>query len=176
LLRQLEEGEALVPHPRPGQCHWCPQERRAIPQETQVAYQEPLFLSRRTASTRLLLHRRLLQLGTHLSGFSTAGSKSMSVVRQPRMVSSGDDGVYTGSGLRGVIPYVQCVAVVLLTKCARSMLESAAESGPVIYTHVPTPRVAYCRWIRHDDGVALAAERPSNSIGRRRFSRRTPPR
>jgi hypothetical protein len=34
-----------------------------------------------------------------LSGFSTADSKSMSIVRRARMVSSGDDGVYTGSGL-----------------------------------------------------------------------------
>jgi hypothetical protein len=32
----------------------------------------------------------------------------MSIVRRARMDSSGDNGVYTGSGLRGVIPYVQC--------------------------------------------------------------------
>jgi hypothetical protein len=35
----------------------------------------------------------------HLSGFSTIGSKFMSIVHQARMVSSGDNGVYTGSGL-----------------------------------------------------------------------------
>jgi hypothetical protein len=47
-----------------------------------------------------------------VSGFATAGSKFLSIVRQTRMVSLGDDGVYTGSDLRGVIPYVQCVAAV----------------------------------------------------------------
>jgi hypothetical protein len=31
-----------------------------------------------------------------LSGFSTAGSKSMSVVRRAQMVSSGDNEIYTG--------------------------------------------------------------------------------
>jgi hypothetical protein len=45
----------------------------------------------------------------NLSEFSTDGSTFMSIVRQARMVSSGDNGVYTGLGLRGVIPYVQCV-------------------------------------------------------------------
>jgi hypothetical protein len=47
-----------------------------------------------------------------LSGFSTAGSKFVSIVRQAQMVSTGDNGIYTGSGLRGVIPYVQCRAAV----------------------------------------------------------------
>jgi hypothetical protein len=51
-----------------------------------------------------------------LSGFSTAGSKLMSIVRRARMVSSGNNGVYTGSGLREVIPYVQCVATVFLSQ------------------------------------------------------------
>jgi hypothetical protein len=37
-------------------------------------------------------------------------------VRQARMVSAGDNGIYTGSGLRGVIPYVQCVAAVFLSE------------------------------------------------------------
>jgi hypothetical protein len=41
-----------------------------------------------------------------VSGFATAGSKFLSIVRRARMVSSGDNGVYTGSGRRGVIPYV----------------------------------------------------------------------
>jgi hypothetical protein len=40
-----------------------------------------------------------------LSGFSTAGSKFLSIVCRARMVSARDNGVYTGSGLRGVIPY-----------------------------------------------------------------------
>jgi hypothetical protein len=34
-----------------------------------------------------------------LSGFSTAGSKFMSIVRRARMVSLGDNEIYTGSGL-----------------------------------------------------------------------------
>jgi hypothetical protein len=51
-----------------------------------------------------------------VSGFSTAGSKFLSIVRQARMVNTGDNGVYTGSGLRGVIPYVQCVAAMFLSQ------------------------------------------------------------
>jgi hypothetical protein len=51
-----------------------------------------------------------------VSGFSTAGTKFMSIVRRSRMVSSGDNEIYTGSGLRGVIPYVQCVVVVCLSQ------------------------------------------------------------
>jgi hypothetical protein len=38
-------------------------------------------------------------LARQLSGFSTAGSKSMSIVRRARMISSGYNRVYTGSGL-----------------------------------------------------------------------------
>jgi hypothetical protein len=49
-----------------------------------------------------------------MSGFSTAGSKFISIVRRARMVSAGDNGIYTGLGLRGVIPYVQCGAAVFL--------------------------------------------------------------
>jgi hypothetical protein len=45
-------------------------------------------------------------LARQLSGFSTAGSKFLSIVRQDWMVSAGDNKIYTGSGLRGVIPYV----------------------------------------------------------------------
>jgi hypothetical protein len=56
------------------------------------------------------IHYRLL------SGFSTAGSKFLSIMCQARMVSTGDNRVYTGSGLRGVIPYVQCVAAVFLNQ------------------------------------------------------------
>jgi hypothetical protein len=52
----------------------------------------------------------------YLSGFSTAGSKFISIVHRARMVSTGDNGIYTGSGLRGVIPYVQCVAAVFLSQ------------------------------------------------------------
>jgi hypothetical protein len=51
-----------------------------------------------------------------LSGFSTAGSKFLSIVRRARMVSTGDNGVYTGSGLRGELPYVQCAAAVFLSQ------------------------------------------------------------
>jgi hypothetical protein len=47
-------------------------------------------------------------------GFSTVGSKFMSAVGRARMVSSGDNMIYTSSGLRGVVPYVQCVAAVFL--------------------------------------------------------------
>jgi hypothetical protein len=39
-----------------------------------------------------------------LSGFSTTSSKFLSIVRRARMVSAGDNGVYTGTGLRGVRP------------------------------------------------------------------------
>jgi hypothetical protein len=55
-------------------------------------------------------------LARQLSGFSTAGNKFLSIVRRARMVSAGDNGVYIGSGLRGVIPYVQCAAVVSLSE------------------------------------------------------------
>jgi hypothetical protein len=51
-----------------------------------------------------------------VSRFSIASSKFMSIVHRARMVSSGDNGVYTVSGLRGVIPYVQCVAAVFLSQ------------------------------------------------------------
>jgi hypothetical protein len=50
-----------------------------------------------------------------MSGFSTAGSKFISIVRRAQMVSAGDNGIYTGLGLRGVIPYVQCSVVVFLS-------------------------------------------------------------
>jgi hypothetical protein len=55
-------------------------------------------------------------LGRQLSGFSTVDSKFLSIVRRARMVSAGDNGIYTGSGLRGVIPYVKCVAAVFLSQ------------------------------------------------------------
>jgi hypothetical protein len=55
-------------------------------------------------------------LGRQLSGFSTADSKFLSIVRRARMVSAGDNEIYTGSGLRGVIPYVQCVVAVFLSQ------------------------------------------------------------
>jgi hypothetical protein len=45
-------------------------------------------------------------LARQLSGFSTADSKLVSIVRRARMVSVGDNEIYTRSGLRGVIPYV----------------------------------------------------------------------
>jgi hypothetical protein len=54
-------------------------------------------------------------LARQLSGFSMAG-KFLSIVRRAQMVSARDNGIYTGSGLQGVIPYVQCVAVVFLSQ------------------------------------------------------------
>jgi hypothetical protein len=53
-------------------------------------------------------------LARQLSGFSTTGSKFLSIVPRARVVSAGDNGVYTGSGLQ-VIPYIQCVAAVFLS-------------------------------------------------------------
>jgi hypothetical protein len=58
-------------------------------------------------------------LARQLSGFSTADSKFISIMRRARMVSVGDNRIYTGSGLRGVIPYLQCgVAVFLSQVCS----------------------------------------------------------
>jgi hypothetical protein len=51
-----------------------------------------------------------------MSGFSTAGSKFLSIVRRARMVSAGDNRIYTGLGLRGVIPYVQCADAMFLSQ------------------------------------------------------------
>jgi hypothetical protein len=53
-------------------------------------------------------------LARQLSGFSTAGNKFLSIACRARMVSARDNGVYTSLGLRGVIPYIQCVATVFL--------------------------------------------------------------
>jgi hypothetical protein len=47
-----------------------------------------------------------------MSGFSTVCSKFLSIVRGARMVSTRDNVIYTGLGLRGVIPYVQGRAAV----------------------------------------------------------------
>jgi hypothetical protein len=55
-------------------------------------------------------------LARQLSEFSTSGNKFLSIMRRAQMVSAGDNGVYTGSGLRGVIPYVQCAAAVFLSQ------------------------------------------------------------
>jgi hypothetical protein len=55
-------------------------------------------------------------LARQLLGFSTAGSKFLSIVCWARMVSAGDNEIYTSSGLRRVIPYVQCVVVVFLSQ------------------------------------------------------------
>jgi hypothetical protein len=72
-------------------------------------------------------------LARQLSGFATAGSKFLLIMRRARMVSSGDNGVYTGSGLRGVIPYVQCVADVFLSQvCSYTSL-----SGEGVRSQVP---------------------------------------
>jgi hypothetical protein len=80
------------------------------------------------------LEREPPYLARQLLGFSTAGSKFMSIVRRARMVSSGDDGIYTGSGLRGVIPYVQCVAVVFLSMLAVGF---TSWSGEGVRSQVP---------------------------------------
>jgi hypothetical protein len=55
-------------------------------------------------------------LARQLSGFYTAGSKFRSIMRRAQMVSAGDNEIYTGSVLRGVIPYVYCVATVFLSQ------------------------------------------------------------
>jgi hypothetical protein len=39
-------------------------------------------------------------------GFSTAGSKFLSIMHRARMVSTRENEIYTGSGLRGLIPYI----------------------------------------------------------------------
>jgi hypothetical protein len=52
------------------------------------------------------LQRKAPNLARQLSGFFTVGSKFLSVVRRARMVSAGDNGIYTGLGHRGVIPYI----------------------------------------------------------------------
>jgi hypothetical protein len=44
--------------------------------------------------------------GRCVSGFSTAGSKFLSIVHRARMVSTEDDMFYTGLGLRGVMATV----------------------------------------------------------------------
>jgi hypothetical protein len=53
-----------------------------------------------------------LGMRSDVAGFSTVGSKFLSIARRAWMVNAGDNEVYTGSGLQGVIPYVQYVAVV----------------------------------------------------------------
>jgi hypothetical protein len=67
----------------------------------------------------------------------------MSIVRRAQMVNSEDNGVYTGSGLRGVIPYIQCVVVVFLSQvCSQYGLQAGRErefvprSRVVVYDHV----------------------------------------
>jgi hypothetical protein len=55
-------------------------------------------------------------LARQLLGFSIADSKFLSIVRRARMVSAGDNEVYSGLGLRGVIPYVLCVAAMFLSQ------------------------------------------------------------
>jgi hypothetical protein len=51
-----------------------------------------------------LRHRR--------SGVGVLGGKIVSIMRRVWMVSARDNEIYIGSGLRGVIPYVQCGAAV----------------------------------------------------------------
>jgi hypothetical protein len=44
-------------------------------------------------------HMMCPYLARQLSGFSTAGSKFISIVRRARMVSTGDNRIYNGLGL-----------------------------------------------------------------------------
>jgi hypothetical protein len=61
------------------------------------------------------IYIHVLLLGFQLvPGFSTVGSKFLSIACRAQMVSAGDNGVYTSSVLLGVIPYVQCIATVFL--------------------------------------------------------------
>jgi hypothetical protein len=59
-----------------------------------------------------LRHTMCPYLARQLSGFSTVGNKFVSIMRRAWMVSTGDNGIQTGSGLRGVTPYVQCQVAV----------------------------------------------------------------
>jgi hypothetical protein len=43
-------------------------------------------------------------------------SRFLSITYQARMVSARDNGIYTGSGLRGVIPYVHYVTAMFLSQ------------------------------------------------------------
>jgi hypothetical protein len=90
----------------------------------------------------MLYPSRTRPIAIPMSGFSTTGSKSMLIVRRARMVSSGDDRVYAGSSLRGLIPYVQCVAIVFPSQvCSQLGLQTGREreivpkSRVVVYDH-----------------------------------------
>jgi hypothetical protein len=87
--------------------------------ELPMEYLCPLYSVRITIVTDVgnqIFSARPPYLACQLSGFSTAGSKFLSIACQAWMVSAGDNGVYTGSGLRGVIPYIQCVAAMFLSQ------------------------------------------------------------
>jgi hypothetical protein len=77
------------------------------------------YIPEEIGSTHAVLFDRLAGLNKKqhapLSEFSTAGSKFVSIVRRAWMVSAGDNEIYTGLNLRGVIPYVQCGAAVFLS-------------------------------------------------------------
>jgi hypothetical protein len=84
-----------------------------------MEYLWPLYSVRITIVTvvgETDLEREVPYLARQLSGFSTAGNEFLSIVCRAQMVSAGDNRVYTGSGLREVIPYVQCVAAVFLSQ------------------------------------------------------------
>jgi hypothetical protein len=81
---------------------------------------------------------------TSVSGFATADSKFLSIVRRARMVSSGDNVVYTGSGLQEVIAYVQCVVAVFLSQvCSHYGLQAGRERE-----FVPRSRVVVCDHVK----------------------------
>jgi hypothetical protein len=72
--------------------------------------------SRLAAVTETCWLQDLVVVSHVVSGFSTTDSKFLSIVRRARMVSVGDNEIYTGSSLQGVIPYVQCAAAVFLSQ------------------------------------------------------------
>jgi hypothetical protein len=70
--------------------------------ELPMEYLSPLYSVRITIVAVVeeqIYSARPPYLTCQLSGFATTGSKFLSIVRRARMVSSGDNRVYTGSGL-----------------------------------------------------------------------------
>jgi hypothetical protein len=74
-------------------------------------------ISKSKGKGRITTPRALHERGAARNGGGSVGvlfrrSKFLSIVCRARMDSTRDNEIYTGSGLRGVIPYVQCRAVV----------------------------------------------------------------
>jgi hypothetical protein len=70
-------------------------------------------------------------------------SKLVSIVCRARMVSTGDNEVYTGSDLRGVIPYVQCRAACSHARVVCSRIYKLVGRG--CWTQVPWNGCSVCR-------------------------------